>query len=239
MGSVPNNLELYQDRQIQWWSSAEQRFRSLRNVAQVRLRYLRTIFDVLDGKEVLDLGCGGGFLSIPLAELGANVLGVDQSQAAIEQAQQQAGLRGCSRRFQGQVADIRSLALLPQHYDLVVLADVVEHLRDYADLVARAAAALKPNGFLLVSTLNRNWICRLLAVWVSETLRLIPPGTHDWRLFVTPRELEQAVCSHGLQLHRLQGESPRIVATLCTWSLQLQPGSWTGASYTMIFRKDA
>ena len=239
MAVTANNLELYRERDVQWWGAHERRFLSLRNLSSLRLSYVQELFDSLADRRVLDLGCGAGFLAIPLAEQGAQVLGLDQSEAAIEQAQAQAALRGCAQHFEGRVANVLGADIKPESFDIVILADVVEHVKEYSELLKTATWALKPGGYALISTLNRTIASRFLAVWFCESVRLVPPGTHDWRLFVTPRELEVAATACGLVKHRVYGESPRIVPTILSWSLHMQPGTWLGASYAMIFRRPA
>lgn len=179
----------------EWWdprgSSA-----MLHRLNPVRLRYVREAIDrhwdgnsasftPLEGKTALDVGCGAGLLTEPLARMGATVTGIDAApeNAAVAAAHaEEASL------------DIRYLAgelegLQGERYDLVTAMEVVEHVTDPAGFVAGLAAALAPGGLLVMSTPNRTPLSKLALVGVAEMTGMIPRGTHDWDKFLTPEEL--------------------------------------------------
>lgn len=227
-----NDLRLYE--RDDWWEPQARAFASLRAVTAYRLQLLqRWLGDELRRGPLVDLGCGGGFLAVPLARAGAAVLGVDLALPALRAAQrQQSGavfVRG----------DLQAVPLQPQSARVVLLADVLEHLPRPGLAVAEAARLLQPGGLLFVNTLSRTLRARLLAVHLGEGLRLIPRGTHDPRLFVRPDELEQHGRAAGLQPRALQGERPRLWRTLRSWRIELQASRSTAIGYSMLLHKPA
>lgn len=158
----------------------------------------------LDGLRVADIGCGGGLMCEPLAALGAQVTGLDAADRNIAVARLHAGLGELPIDYRvGEPAT----ALRPdERFDLVLMLEVVEHVDDVAAFVAGAARHLAPGGLLLASTLNRTWRSWLLAIVGAEyVLRLLPVGTHQWRQFVTPDELQAHAAACGLQRRALRG----------------------------------
>ncbi len=195
----------------EWWdprgSSA-----MLHRLNPVRLRYVREAIDrhwdddsasftPLEGKTALDVGCGAGLLTEPLARMGAAVTGIDAApeNAAVAAAHAEAaGL------------DIRYLAgelegLDGGRYDLVTAMEVVEHVTDPAGFVAGLAAALAPGGLLVMSTPNRTPLSKLALVGVAEMTGMIPRGTHDWDKFLTPEELTVHLQAAGLTVTDVTG----------------------------------
>lgn len=194
-----------------WWdprgSSA-----MLHRLNPVRLRYIRDAVDAhlgadaagftpLAGKSALDVGCGAGLLTEPLARLGARVTGVDaapENAAAAAAHAEQAGL------------DIRYVAaeleaLEGERYDLVTAMEVIEHVTDPAAFVANLRAALAPGGLLVISTPNRTPLSKLAMVGVAEMTGMIPRGTHDWNKFLTPEELTTLIEAEGLRVTDVTG----------------------------------
>lgn len=143
----------------------------------------------LSGLRVLDIGCGGGLLSEPLARLGARVAGIDPGEVNISVARSHAAEFGLDIDYRP--VPVESLATEGERFDVVIASEVVEHVIDQARFVATACSLVRPGGLFVASTLNRTAKCFLLAVVGAEyVLGWLPRGTHDWRKFVTPRELE-------------------------------------------------
>src|SRR5262249_10368653 len=170
-------------------------------------------------RTVVDLGCGGGLMGVPLAENGVRVLGVDRSAPALREAAARKAPRALFV-----CADLQRLPLRDGCADLALLCDVLGHVDDVGATVAAAARLLRPGGGLFVHTINRTLRARLLAVVLGEGLGLIPRGTHDPRRFVRPQELEALARVHGLAAERWYGERPRLLATLRTRTVQLRRG---------------
>jgi 2-polyprenyl-6-hydroxyphenyl methylase/3-demethylubiquinone-9 3-methyltransferase len=153
--------------------------------------------DALAGLRVLDIGCGGGILSEPLARLGAAVVGADPSQANIAAAQLHAADAGVSVEYRATTAE--ALADEGERFDLVLAMEVVEHVADLDLFIRRCTEMVRPGGLMITATLNRTLKSFALAIVGAEyVLRWLPRGTHQWEKFVTPDELEAALERHGL-----------------------------------------
>lgn len=173
-----------------------------------RLRYLRGQIDAhwgfdprdrrpLAGKRVLDVGCGAGLLTEPLARLGAQVTGLDAAPENIAAAKMHAEGQGLAIDYR--VGEVSALVAEGRRFDLVTSMEVIEHVADQAAFVAVLAAALATGGLLIVSTPNRTPLSQLAMITLGEGLGRIPKGTHDWKRFLTPDELEKMLGSNGLK----------------------------------------
>lgn len=152
----------------------------------------------LAGLTVLDIGCGGGLLAEPLTRLGARVTGVDPGATNISIARWHAGLSGLEIDYQA--ATVEDLAARNLRFDVVIASEVVEHVLDQAGFTTMACGLMKPDGLLLVSTLNRTAKSFLLAIVGAEyVLGWLPRGTHQWQRFVRPDELARWVRPAGLR----------------------------------------
>src|SRR5512139_3807161 len=155
--------------------------------------------DALSGLRVLDIGCGGGILSEPLARLGAAVVGADPSQTNIAAARRHAGEAGLSVDYRATTAE--ALADAGERFDIVLAMEVVEHVADLSLFVRRCAEMVRPGGLMITATLNRTLKSFALAIVGAEyVLRWLPRGTHQWDRFVTPTELEAAFEAADLQV---------------------------------------
>jgi 2-polyprenyl-6-hydroxyphenyl methylase/3-demethylubiquinone-9 3-methyltransferase len=209
-----------------WWDP-HGKFRPLHQLAPVRLRFIRdhvaAHFDrditaplPLDGLNLLDIGCGGGLLTEPMARLGARVTGVDAAQESIAVAQDHAG------RME---LDIDYRCLAPEHltdagrqYDVVLSLEVIEHVADVAAFLDAAASLVRPGGVMVLSTINRTLKALALAKVAAEyVLRWLPVGTHDWRKFVKPSEIAAGLRPHGVEIADLKGISYNPISD--EWSL--------------------
>ncbi|MBV9349120.1 MAG: bifunctional 2-polyprenyl-6-hydroxyphenol methylase/3-demethylubiquinol 3-O-methyltransferase UbiG [Pseudolabrys sp.] len=151
----------------------------------------------LDGLRILDIGCGGGILSEPLARLGAEVVGADPAADNIVAAKAHAKESGLSIDYRAVTAE--GLAADKEKFDVVLAMEVVEHVTDVKLFVKTCAAMVKPGGLMILATLNRTMKSFALAIVGAEyVLRWLPRGTHQWNKFVRPEELEQAVEASGL-----------------------------------------
>lgn len=140
----------------------------------------------LRGLKVLDIGCGGGILSETLARLGASVTGVDLAEHNVRIAREHAHASGLEIDYRFQ-----DVTTLDEPFDLIFNMEVVEHVGDLPAFMNACYRCLKPGGITFLSTLNRTPLSFLFAIVGAEyVLRLLPRGTHQWRKFVTPQELE-------------------------------------------------
>jgi 2-polyprenyl-6-hydroxyphenyl methylase / 3-demethylubiquinone-9 3-methyltransferase len=158
----------------------------------------------LAGVEVLDIGCGAGLFAEPLARLGAEVLGIDPAEGAIDVARRHAEETGAKPVYR--VAAVEQLVVEPRRFEVVSAMEVIEHVADPTRFVAAAASLVKPGGLFLASTLNRTFRSFALAIVGAEyVLRWLAPGTHRWEQFVTPIELTAAARVTGLRRIDLRG----------------------------------
>lgn len=233
MASRGNVLSIYDTHAQEWWNQRSPYFRSLLSITPYRLGLIEEMIGSADGKVVVDLGCGGGLIAVPLLNKGANVIGVDLSEASLNEARFRSDGRG--EFIQG---DARTVELEYQCADVVVLADLVDHISDYAKVLENAARILRPGGRAFVSTINRTVRSRVLAISLAEGIGLIPRGTHDYRMFVRPSELINAASGVGLKLDRLIGQRVQIVKTLKYWAIAVQEGKSLALGYAAYFTRE-
>jgi 2-polyprenyl-6-hydroxyphenyl methylase/3-demethylubiquinone-9 3-methyltransferase len=193
----------------QWWDPRGP-MAALHKFNPVRLAYIRDhaaahfgrdakALDSLAGLRVLDIGCGGGILSEPLARLGASVVGADPSESNIAVAERHAAQSGLTVDYRNTSAE--ALGEAGESFDVVLAMEVVEHVADVGLFVAVTAGMVGPGGLLFVATLNRTVKSFALAIVGAEyILRWLPRGTHQWDKFVTPNELEIAIEQGGLSM---------------------------------------
>ena len=229
-----NDLDLYERHAGDWWDPGAHAFRSLHAVNRFRLGLLREWFaGRLAGLRVADLGCGGGLLAVPLLlEDKADVVGVDIGAASVAAARS----RGGERFVRG---DVLRVPFAAGAFDLVLLSDVVEHVEDVARALREASRVLRPDGRCYVSTLNRTRRAKRLAVDLAEGIGLVPRGTHDPAMFVTPERLERDASVAGLALERVQGERVDVWRTLRRWAITLRKSDDLSVTYSVLFRKGA
>jgi 2-polyprenyl-6-hydroxyphenyl methylase / 3-demethylubiquinone-9 3-methyltransferase len=154
--------------------------------------------DCLKDIRILDIGCGGGILSEPLARIGADVVGADPSQANIAAARTHAQEGGVDVDYRATTAE--ALADAGERFDIVLAMEVVEHVADVNLFVRRCAEMVSPSGLMIAATINRTLKSFALAIVGAEyVLRWLPRGTHQWDKFVTPNELEIAMERGGLR----------------------------------------
>ena len=204
-----NDLSIYDDVAARWWSDEIRWVRTLKNMVPGRMSYFDRLVD-WRGKDVLDLGCAGGFLAEALDDRGARVTGIDPAREAIEAARRHAEQGGRAIRYD--VGTGEALPYADATFDAVACVDVLEHVSDLGQVLREVARVLRPGGSFLFDTINRNPISRLAVVTMAEdVLRLLPKGTHDPDMFITPAELRAAMTAAGLRPGRFTGLGPRGV----------------------------
>ncbi|WP_322894555.1 MULTISPECIES: bifunctional 2-polyprenyl-6-hydroxyphenol methylase/3-demethylubiquinol 3-O-methyltransferase UbiG [unclassified Yoonia] len=202
-----NDLTIYDTFADKWWSDDIRWVRTLKNLVPGRLKHFDRLID-WRGKDVLDLGCAGGFMAEALAQRGANVTGIDPAADAIDAARRHAKAEGLRIGYDTGVGE--ALPYEDASFDAVVCVDVLEHVADLGKVLAEVGRCLRPGGLFLFDTINRNPIARLATITVAEDiLRLLPRGTHDPAMFIKPRELRAAMQVAGLEPGRFTGLGPR------------------------------
>jgi 2-polyprenyl-6-hydroxyphenyl methylase / 3-demethylubiquinone-9 3-methyltransferase len=177
----------FEDLASRWWDPHSE-FKPLHEINPLRLSYIKD-FSSLEGKEVLDVGCGGGILSESMAASGAKVTGIDMGEAPLQVARLHLLESGLEVNYQRipveQLAEER-----PESFDLITCMEMLEHVPNPASIVSACAKLIKPGGHLFFSTINRNPKSYLFAILGAEyLLRLLPKGTHDYAKFIRPSEL--------------------------------------------------
>ena len=202
-----NDLSIYDRYAKHWWDGSQRWLRTLQNIVPARMKYFDWEMQ-WQGKTVLDLGCGGGFMSEALAARGAIVTGIDPAAGAIAIAKQHAGAQGLPIRYV--VGSGEALPLDDHCMDCVVCVDVLEHVADLDVVLDEVKRVLKPGGKFLFDTINRTMLATLFVVHFGETvLRLLPKGTHDPAMFIPPKQLQDMLAARGFSNIKMSGFGPR------------------------------
>jgi 2-polyprenyl-6-hydroxyphenyl methylase/3-demethylubiquinone-9 3-methyltransferase len=199
------NLDYFGGMDELWWDPAGPA-RVLHAMNPARLDFYLAALGEAPGRLVLDAGCGGGLVAKGLAAAGARVVGVDRLPACLLVAR-----RAVPDRFQPAAATLERLPFADASFDAVVAADVLEHVPDLPAAVAELTRVLRPGGSFLFDTINRTawaWVTALFGA--ERLLGLVPKGTHDWRLFIRPAELDELLRGEGLAAVATAGLAPRI-----------------------------
>jgi len=203
----PTEVAKFEAMAAEWWD-ANGKFKPLHMLNPCRLDYItRQIAAEFDrdltqslpfkGLSILDIGCGGGLLSEPMARLGASVVGADAAPRNIPVAQLHAEQSGLSIDYRHTTAE--DLAAAGERFDVVLNMEVVEHVSDPLGYLTACHDLLKPGGLMVCSTLNRNPKSFVMAIIGAEwVMRWLPKGTHDWNKFITPDELYALLRNAGL-----------------------------------------
>lgn len=196
-----------------WWDPAGSSA-MLHKLNPVRLGYIRAAIDrhwpgaarsftPLAGRRALDVGCGAGLLSEPLARMGASLTALDAAPENIAVARDHAQAQGLTIDYRATPVE----EMADRDFDLVTSMEVIEHVADPAAFVAALAGRLAPDGLMILSTPNRTPLSRLAMITIGESVGGIPKGTHDWTRFLTPDELTGLLEAAGLEVIERSGLS--------------------------------
>lgn len=203
----PAEVAKFEAMAAEWWNPSG-KFKPLHMLNPCRLDYITTqIASEFDrdlatplpfaGLRILDIGCGGGLLSEPMARLGADVVGADPATRNIPVARLHAEQSGLTIDYRLTTAE--DLAAAGEQFDVVLNMEVVEHVPNPQSFLSACQTLLKPGGLMICSTLNRNAKSFGVAIVGAEWLmRWLPKGTHDWKKFITPDELAEFIRKAGL-----------------------------------------
>ena len=204
LNADPAELAKFSDLAHRWWDP-ESEFRPLHQINPLRLGWIEGIARIT-GKQVLDIGCGGGILSDAMARKGAKVTGIDLSVKALRVAELHA-LEAGTRDVEYREISAEALALQePASFDVVTCMEMLEHVPDPSSIVRACAELVRPGGWVFFSTLNRNPKSFLFAILGAEyVLQLLPKGTHEYAKFIKPSELAGYGRAVGLELTDTRG----------------------------------
>lgn len=193
----------------EWWSPTG-KFKPLHKFNPVRLAYIRDnaaanfgkdprAAKPLQGLRVLDIGCGGGLLSEPMARMGAEVVGADPSEKNIGIASSHARTSGVTVDYRPVTAE--QLAAEGETFDIVLNMEVVEHVADVDFFLSTCASMVRPGGLMFVATINRTMKAAALAIFAAENvLRWLPRGTHQYEKLVRPEEIEKPLSAQAMSI---------------------------------------
>lgn len=222
----PMEVAKFEAMAAEWWNP-EGKFKPLHMLNPCRLDYItgqiaaefgRDLKSAkpFDGLRILDIGCGGGLLSEPMARLGATVVGADAAPRNIPVARLHAEQSGLAIDYRHTTAE--DLVIAGEQFDVVLNMEVVEHVSDPLAYLTACQQLLKPGGLMIASTLNRNPKSYLFAIIGAEqVMRWLPKGTHDWKKFITPDELYELIRKAGLDPVDRKG----MVFNFAGWSWSL------------------
>jgi len=210
----PAEIERFSRIAEEWWDPAG-KFAPLHQLNPVRIGYIRDRAAAhwqrdalsgspLDGLDLLDIGCGGGLLSEPMARLGAAVTGIDAAERNIATASLHAEGQDLAIDYRATTAE--SLAETGKKYDIVLALEIVEHVADVELFLRTCGDLVKPGGLLFLSTLNRTAKSWALAIAGAEyVLRWLPRGTHEWKKFLKPSEVVRGLRGGAIDAQEIVG----------------------------------
>jgi len=228
----PRELAKFSDLAHRWWD-AESDFRPLHQINPLRLGWIES-FCPLSGKQVVDVGCGGGILADAMARSGAQVLGIDLATKALKVAQLHA-IEASTPRVEYREVSVEQLAdEAPGRYDAVTCMEMLEHVPDPASVVNACGRLVKPGGWVFFSTIHRNAKAFAFAIVGAEhVLSLLPKGTHQYAKFIRPSELAAWARAAALDPVAMRGLEYNPL------SRRYRLGDDTGVNYLLACRKPA
>jgi 2-polyprenyl-6-hydroxyphenyl methylase/3-demethylubiquinone-9 3-methyltransferase len=199
----PAEVRKFEQLASRWWDTNSE-FKPLHEINPLRLEYIDAQAG-LNGKRVVDVGCGGGILAESMAARGATVIGIDMGKAPLDVAKLHLLESGLEVDYRNMSAEALATEM-PGEFDVVTCMEMLEHVPDPASVVNACATLVKPGGQVFFSTINRNPKAYLFAIVGAEyLLRMLPKGTHDFAKFIRPSELSRWTRSAGLDTQDITG----------------------------------
>lgn len=201
----PEEIAKFEELAYRWWDK-DSEFKPLHDINPLRLNFIDERA-MLNGKKILDVGCGGGILTESMAAKGANVKGIDLGKAPLSVAQLHA--KESAYQIDYEMISAEMIAdREPQNYDIVTCLEMLEHVPDPESIVKACSLLVKPGGHVFFSTINKNPKAYLFAVIGAEyILNLLPKGTHEYSKFIRPSELEKWCRDNKLTAKEITGMS--------------------------------
>jgi len=199
----PAEIAKFEELASRWWDKQGE-FKPLHEINPLRLHFMDERVQ-LDGKRVLDVGCGGGILSESMAKLGADVMAIDMGKAPLSVAKLHAMESEVEVNYQ-QITVEQLAEQQPHSFDAVSCMEMLEHVPDPASVIKACRQLVKPGGSVFFSTINRNPKSYMLAIVGAEyILKMLPRGTHEYAKFIKPSELDEWARQANLQLKNITG----------------------------------
>jgi 2-polyprenyl-6-hydroxyphenyl methylase/3-demethylubiquinone-9 3-methyltransferase len=204
-----NEVEKFDRFGKNWWNTESGEFKLLHKINPLRIEFIKTNltnhYGAVSGLKILDIGCGGGLATIPMAKLGAEVTGIDPSSQAVIAANNKATELGLSNA--SHICTMPEFFTEPERsFDAILCLDVVEHVENLEIFAGCVAKFLKPDGAVIISTINKTPKSFLQAIVAAEyILKMLPKGTHSYDKFVKPSNLQQEFSKHNISIKKLTG----------------------------------
>lgn len=209
-------IKLFNSLAIDWWNE-EGKMSVLHAMSEARMSYIRkniidhfeirpNLIEAFKGLKILDVGCGGGISSEPLARMGGKITGIDHSKELIKVAKNHSEEMGLKIKYLN--LDIKEIAESKEKFDVVVALELLEHVKDFAAFCEYLSKCIKPEGMIILSTINRNFLSNFVVINLAEKiLKKLPKGTHDYKKFIKPAELEIVYKKLGYGIKNIKGLS--------------------------------
>ena len=196
-----------------WWNE-EGSMSFLHSMSKIRTRYIKESVihnlkiskkkHLLEGVEILDIGCGGGIASEPLARMGGKLTSIDESKELIHIAKVHAKAMHLDIKYKH--SNIEEILKTKKKYDVVVALELLEHVKNVSYFCKMLSKLIKPNGLIIISTINRSILSKMIVIKIAEdVLKKIPVGTHNYKKFIRPMEIKNYFNGEGLNMHSLKG----------------------------------
>jgi 2-polyprenyl-6-hydroxyphenyl methylase/3-demethylubiquinone-9 3-methyltransferase len=200
----PAEIAKFEAMSSRWWDKNGE-FKPLHDMNPTRLAYIKKKSKGLDGKKVLDVGCGGGILAESMALEGAKVTAIDMGEANLSTAKMHLYESGVKVDYQ--LSTVEAMAeKKPGEYDTITCLEMLEHTPDPSSIIKACAKLLKDDGNLILSTVNRNAKSYAFAILGAEyVMKLLPQGTHSYKRFIRPSELDEMVRQADLNSIDIRG----------------------------------
>ncbi len=189
---------------LEWWKP-DGKFKIIHEILPLRMKYIINNLDVnhIKNLKILDLGCGGGLTCEPLARLGADVTGIDFIKKNIQVAKEHS-FKSCLKiKYVKQ--DLMNINF-KTNYDVVLMLEIIEHITNWKELIEKVSKILKPNGKIIISTINKNYLSKIFAIKIAENiLKWVPKNTHTYEKFIKPNEIKSIMKKNNLFLEDITG----------------------------------
>ena len=205
----PKEIAKFEELASRWWDLNSE-FKPLHDINPLRVGYIDSIAS-LEGKRVIDIGCGGGILSESMVQRGASVTGIYLGEATLKVAQLHGLESGLHVDYQ-KISAEQIAEQQPASFDVVTCMEMLEHVPDPSSIVQACAKLVKPGGHVFFSTINRNPKSYLFAIVGAEhILNLVPKGTHDFKKFIKPSELGNWIRNSQLKIENMTGMTYNLI----------------------------